>query len=61
MSLSINFPPCGSIKESLDWNEKAKVRQLLKLEEYNFIFCELQKLPRELNGLIKFTSDKLAI
>ena len=52
---------CGSIKESLDWNEKAKVRQLLKLEEYNFIFCELQKLPRELNGLIKFTSDKLAI
>jgi len=51
----------GSIKESLDWNEKSKIRQLLKTEEYNFIFCELQRLPRELNGLIKFTSDRLTI
>jgi len=49
----------GSIKESLDWNEKAKTRNLLSLEQYNYIFQKLQKLPRETNYLIKFTNDKL--
>ena len=49
----------GSIKESLDWNEKARVRGLLTKEEYDHIFNELNKLPRELNSLIKFTKDKL--
>ena len=49
----------GSIKESLDWNEKARVRGLLTKEEYDHIFNELNKLPRELNYLIKFTKDKL--
>ena len=51
----------GSISESLDWNQKAKVRSLLEIEEYNHIFTELQKLPRELNGLIKFTNDRLTM
>lgn len=51
----------GSIKESLDWNEKAKTRKLLKQEEYEHILEELNKLPRELNYLIKFTNDKLSI
>jgi len=51
----------GSLEESLDWNQKAKVRNLLKTEEYSHIFAELQKLPKELNGLIKFTNDRLAI
>lgn len=51
----------GSIKESLDWNEKAKNRKLLSKEEYGYIFNELQKLPRELNYLIKFTNEKLTI
>jgi len=51
----------GSLKESFDWNEKAKVRKLLKLEEYNYIFNELQKLPKELHVLIKFTNDRLTI
>ena len=49
----------GSIKESLDWNEKARVRGLLTKEEYDHIFNELNKLQRELNSLIKFTKDKL--
>ncbi len=49
----------GSIKESLDWNEKARTRGLLTKEEYDHIFSELNKLPRELNFLIKFTNDKL--
>lgn len=51
----------GSIKESLDWNEKSKDKGLLTQEEYNRIFSELERLPRELNYLIKFTKDKLAI
>ncbi len=51
----------GSIKESLDWNEKAKVREFLKQEQYKYILGELQKLPKEINALIKFTNDKLSI
>lgn len=51
----------GSLKESFDWNEKSKVRRLLSEDEYNHIFAELQKLPKEINQLIKFTNQKLAI
>lgn len=51
----------GSLKESLDWNEKAKVRKLLTEEQYSYISEELQKLPRELNYLIRFTNEKLTI
>ena len=49
----------GSLKESLDWNEKAKVRQLLTNEEYVYIFSELEKLPKAINSLIKYTNEKL--
>ncbi len=51
----------GSLKESFDWNEKAKTRNLLTREQYEHIFSELKKLPREINHLIKFTREKLAI
>ena len=47
--------------ESLDWNEKAKIRKLLSDEEYQLIFNELQLLPKAINSLIKFTNDKLTI
>ena len=50
----------GSIKESLDWNEKSKIRRLLTNEQYQFIFTELQKLPEATNRLIKFTNAKLS-
>ena len=49
----------GSMNESLDWNQKAKVRKLLSDEEYDFIFNELQKLPKAINSLILFTNQKL--
>jgi four helix bundle protein len=49
----------GSVRESLDWAEKAKKRNLLKDSEYNHILNELQKLPKEINHLIKFTNEKL--
>jgi four helix bundle protein len=51
----------GSIKESLDWNEKAKARRLITGEQYNHIFERLQKLPRSVNHLIKFTNEKLTV
>ena len=51
----------GSLKESSDWNEKAKKRNLLTDEQYFYISKEITKLPRELNHLIKFTNEKLTI
>lgn len=49
----------GSMLESLDWNQKAKVHKLISNEEYDFIFEELQKLPKAINSLILFTNQKL--
>lgn len=49
----------GSIKESLDWNQKAKERKLITAEQYQHIFNELQKLPKEINNLINFTNSRL--
>jgi four helix bundle protein len=49
----------GSLKESLDWNEKAHIRKLLNEEEYNYLLKELQLMPQEINYLIRFTNEKL--
>ena len=49
----------GSLKEALDWNEKAKIRKIITQKEYDFIFKELSELPKEINHLIKFTNEKL--
>ncbi|MEI6144716.1 MAG: four helix bundle protein [Candidatus Berkelbacteria bacterium] len=49
----------GSVKESLDWNEKAKIRKLLTNDEYDHVFQELNKLPLLINQLIKYTNLKL--
>ncbi|MGD8780323.1 MAG: four helix bundle protein [Ignavibacteria bacterium] len=54
----INF---ASMYESLDWNEKAKVRKLLSDDDYNHIFNELQKLPNSINSLINYTDSKLKL
>jgi len=51
----------GSLSESLNWNEKSRVRKLLSAEEYRFIFVELQKLPKAINSLILFTNQKLKV
>jgi four helix bundle protein len=51
----------GSLKESYDWTQKSKVRELLAPEEYDHIFTELEKLPLSLNHLIKYTNEKLKI
>jgi four helix bundle protein len=51
----------GSLKESYDWTQKSKVRELITREEYDYIFSELQKIPKALNYLIKYTNEKLKI
>ena len=49
----------GSVKESCDWNEKSKKRNLIIKEKYDFILRELQILPKEIHQLIQFTNQKL--
>ncbi|OQB06659.1 MAG: hypothetical protein BWY19_00007 [bacterium ADurb.Bin212] len=49
----------GSVKEALDWNEKAKARNLIATEQYEKIYEALSGLPRSINNLIKFTQSKL--
>ncbi|KKR50184.1 MAG: hypothetical protein UU81_C0013G0006 [Microgenomates group bacterium GW2011_GWC1_41_8] len=49
----------GSQKESLDWNEKSRIRKLVTKEQYDHILEELQNMPKEINHLIKFTNEKL--
>lgn len=51
----------GSMYESLDWNEKAKIRKLITKDEYNHIYSELQKLPKSINSLINYTNSKLKL
>lgn len=49
----------GSVKESCDWNEKARKRELVTEEQYKQILQELQTLPINIHQLIKFTNEKL--
>ncbi len=49
----------GSLHESLDWNEKAKIRKLLTDEQYQKIFNTLKELPKSIHQLIKYTNLKL--
>lgn len=49
----------GSIKECLDWNEKAKHRKLLTMEQYARILKELKEITIETYQLIKFTNIRL--
>ncbi|MDD5570297.1 MAG: four helix bundle protein [Bacteroidales bacterium] len=51
----------ASVLESLDWNEKAKRRELIKTEQYKKIYNDLQKLPKSINSLIKYTNINLTI
>ncbi len=51
----------GSLKESFDWNEKARIRNLITEAEYRAIFNELDKLPKAINSLIKYTNEKLTV
>jgi four helix bundle protein len=49
----------ASAKESLDWNEKAKIRQLIDDEAYQKIFKVLNELNPQINAQINITKQKL--
>lgn len=49
----------GSVKESCDWTEKSKRRNLINDVQYKYILNELQTLPKEIHQLIQFTNEKL--
>lgn len=51
----------GSVLESNDWNQKAQDRRLLSDQEYEFIKNQLNRLPLDINTLIKYTNEKLSI
>ncbi|MDP2174766.1 MAG: four helix bundle protein [Bacteroidota bacterium] len=51
----------GSVLESYDWTEKSKHRNLITEDEYNELLQTLQKLPKSINSLIKYTNDNLTI
>ena len=51
----------GSLRESIDWNEKSRIRKLITEEQYQFIHKEFTELPKEINYLVKFTNEKLNI
>ena len=49
----------GSVYECIDWNNKCVKREIISQSEYTLIKDELDKLPREINQLIKHTKLKL--
>jgi four helix bundle protein len=49
----------GSVLECVDWLEKSKVRNLITLDQYNELRAELEKLPKAINSLIKYTDQQL--
>lgn len=49
----------GSVKECIDWCNKAKIRNLISEEVYLKMNEVLERLPREIHQLIKFTDEKL--
>jgi len=51
----------GSIKESQNWTQKALIRKLITKDQYRHIMEKINKLPREINHLIKYTNEKLSI
>jgi len=49
----------GSMEETKDWIRKCIIRALISEEQKKYIITELEKLPKEINHLIKYTDDKL--
>jgi four helix bundle protein len=49
----------GSLQESYDWFEKARIRKLLSAEQISTIKLLYNELPKDINSLINFTNEKL--
>lgn len=51
----------ASTIECFDWIEKSIKRNLIDQQQYNQLKNELDKLPKSINSLIKYTNAKLTI
>jgi four helix bundle protein len=51
----------GSVKECVDWCDKALARDLITPEIHNRLSFTLNTLPREIHQLIKFTDERLKV
>jgi len=51
----------GSLIETIDWIKKAESRKLIQGENLEHIKNEINKLPKAINSLIKYTNEKLKI
>jgi len=51
----------GSVKECTDWLNKAKIRNLLPDELFISLNDMIERLPREVHQLIKFTNERLSV
>ncbi|HCY39775.1 MAG TPA: four helix bundle protein [Prolixibacteraceae bacterium] len=49
----------GSVLECVDWLSKSKVRNLITPDHYTELRNELEKLPKSINSLIKYTNLQL--
>ncbi|RFZ95761.1 four helix bundle protein [Mucilaginibacter conchicola] len=51
----------GSVKECVDWCNKALVRNLIDNETHLRFTATLNALPKEIHQLIKFTDERLKV
>ncbi|GAC1301110.1 MAG: four helix bundle protein [Mucilaginibacter sp.] len=51
----------GSVKECTDWLNKAKMRNLISDDVFLELRVLLDKLPRDIHQLIKFTEERLKV
>ncbi|QHS57010.1 four helix bundle protein [Mucilaginibacter sp. 14171R-50] len=51
----------GSVKECVDWCNKALARNLMSPDTHARLLFTLEALPREIHQLIKFTDEKLKV
>lgn len=55
------FISAGSIKESFDWINKARNRNLIDEQSYKHLYAQLSLLPKLINQQIKYTREHLKI
>jgi four helix bundle protein len=51
----------GSVKECVDWCNKALARNLITAEVHTKLSVTLNGLPKEIHQLIKFTDERLKV
>lgn len=51
----------GSVKECVDWSNKALIRNLINTETHLRFSNILNALPKEIHQLIKFTDERLKV